>query len=138
VLVPHRPGLIPLAENWQNLRRDYRHDPATPVIFVEAMLGDPSNFYQKPFMKIEREDNLEVIRVSRCVSISHVLAAICLELCRDGGHPPEIIFGWSSEPPLAANLNFLLLGEGNIPWMVKELVRKAMPASAKQPRILIG
>jgi hypothetical protein len=138
VLVPHRPGLIPLAEKWQNLRRDYRHDPATPVIFVEAMLGDPSNFYQKPFMKIEREDNLEVIRVSRCVSISHVLAAICLELCRDGGHPPEIIFGWSSEPPLAANLNFLLLGEGNIPWMVKELVRKAMPASAKQPRILIG
>jgi len=57
-----------------------------------------------------------------------VLAAICLELCRDGGDPPEIIFGWSREPPLAANLNFLLLGEGNIPWMVKELVRKATPA----------
>jgi hypothetical protein len=138
VLVPHRPGLISLAEKNEALRREFRCNPATPMIFIEAVLGDPSNFYQQPFMKIEREGSLEVIRVSRCVSISHVLATICLELCRDGGEPPEIIFGWSNEPPLAANLNFLLLGEGNIPWMVKELVRKAMPEQARQPRILIG
>jgi hypothetical protein len=122
VLVPHRPGLASLADKSQVLARDYRIDPTTPVIFIEATLGDPSNFYQKPLMKIERDWALEVIRVSHCVSVSHVLAAICLELCRDGGEPPEIIFGWSNEPPLAANLNFLLLGEGNIPWMVKELV----------------
>jgi len=138
VLVPHRPGLISLTQKSSELQRDYRLDPATPVVFIVAVLGDPSNFYQKPFMTIAHEDALEVIRVSRCVSISHVLAAICLELCRDGGEPPEIIFGWSNEPPLAANLNFLLLGEGNIPWMVKELVRKAMPAGAPQPRIRIG
>ncbi len=138
VLAPHRPGQISLAEKCRNLQREHRLDPATPTIFIEAVLGDPSNFYQKPLMKFEREESLEVIRVSRCVSISHVLAAICLELCKDGGEPPEIIFGWSHEQPLAANLNFLLLGEGNIPWMVKELVRKAMPAEARQPRIRIG
>ena len=39
---------------------------------------------------------------------------------------------------MAANLNFLLLGEGNIPWMVKELVRHAAPDAERQPRILIG
>ena len=81
--MPHRPGLISLAEKCQALQRDYRLDPATPVIFIEVKLGDPSNFYQKPLMKIEREGGLEVIRVSHCVSVSHVLAAICLELCRD-------------------------------------------------------
>jgi hypothetical protein len=138
VLVPHRPGQTSLAEKYRNLQREHRLDPATPTIFIEAKLGDPSNFYQKPLMRIERDDELEVIRVSRCVSVSHVLAAICLELCDGGGEPPEIIFGWSHEQPLAANLNFLLLGEGNIPWMVKELVRKAMPTSARQPRIRIG
>jgi hypothetical protein len=137
VLAPHRPGLIPLAERSRALQRDYRLDPTTQVIFIEAVLGDPSNFYQKPLMKIETEVGLEVIRVSQCVSVSHVLAAICLELCRDGA-PPEIIFGWSHETPLAANLNFLLLGEGNIPWMVKELVRRAMRDNPKQPRIVIG
>ena len=138
MLAPHRPGLISLAEKSRDLQRDYRLDPATPVIFIEAELGDPSNFYQKPLMKIEREDGLEVIRVSRCVSVSHVLAAICLELCAGGGEPPEIIFGWSNESPLAANLNFLLLGEGNIPWMVKALVRKALRDAPRQPRIVIG
>jgi hypothetical protein len=138
VLVPHRPGLISLAEKCQALQRDYRLDPATPVLFIEVMLGDPSNFYQKPLMKIERDGDLEVIRVSHCVSVSHVLAAICLELCHDNQSPPEIIFGWSHEQPLAANLNFLLLGEGNIPWMVKELVRKAVPDVARQPRVRIG
>jgi hypothetical protein len=137
VLAPHRPGLIPLAERSRALQRDYRLDPATQVIFIEAALGDPSNFYQKPLMKIETDQGLEVIRVSQCVSVSHVLAAICLELCREGA-PPEIIFGWSHETPLAANLNFLLLGEGNIPWMVKELVRKAMCKNPRQPRIIIG
>jgi hypothetical protein len=138
VLVPHRPGQIPLADKCRSLQREHRLDPATPTIFIEAELGDPSNFYQKPLMRIEREGDLEAIRVSRCVSISHVLAAICLELCDGGGEPPEIIFGWSHEKPLAANLNFLLLGEGNIPWMVKELVRKATPAGSRKPRIRIG
>lgn len=138
VLVPHRPGLVSLTERRRLLDRDYRLDPTHPPLFVEVELGDPSNFYQKPLMRIDAEEGLEVIRVSRCVSVSHVLASLCLELCSDNHAPPEIIFGWSHESPIAANLNFLLLGEGNIPWMVKELVRKAIPDPARQPRIRIG
>jgi hypothetical protein len=138
ILVPHRPGLVSRADKCRTIQHEYRIGPETSIIFIEVTLGDPSNFYQKPLMKIEREDDLEVIRLSHCVSVSHVLAAVCLELARDNQGPPEIIFGWSNERPLAANLNFLFLGEGNIPWMVKELVRHAMPDSARQPRIRIG
>jgi hypothetical protein len=137
ILAPHRPGLISLTKKRRALELDYRLAPSTPVVFVQAILGDTSNFYQKPLMSIQQEEGLELIRVSSCVSVSHVLAAICLELSRDG-EPPEIIFGWSNEAPLAANLNFLLLGEGNIPWMVKALVRRALKDSPRQPRILIG
>ena len=89
VLVPHRPGLVALADKSRELARDYRLDPAVPVIFIEARLGDPSNFYQKPHLRIERDGALDVIRLDRCVSISHVLAAICLEMCRDGGVRPR-------------------------------------------------
>jgi len=94
VLVPHRPGLLTLAGRICELQRDgllpnssLQDQP--PVIFIEALVGDPSNFYQRPLMSIACEEGHTVIRVSRCVSISHVLAAICLELGSGGGVPPH-------------------------------------------------
>ena len=78
-----------------------------------------------------------VVRVRRCASIAHVIAAIGLELSRVG-KPPEIHFGWSAESPVTANLGFLLFGEGNVPWLVRELIRRAEPDPDKQPRVIIG
>ncbi|HEV7225547.1 MAG TPA: hypothetical protein VGN42_22770 [Pirellulales bacterium] len=137
VLVPHRPGLFPLADKDRQVRRKHRLPADAYLLFIEVCLGDPSDFHHVPLMKIEREGDLEVIRVSHAVSVAHVLAAIGLEFCRVG-RPPEIIFGWSHETPLAANLNFLLFGKGNIPWMVKALVRKAECNSQRRPRIVVG
>jgi hypothetical protein len=37
-----------------------------------------------------------------------------------------------------ANVSFLLFGEGNVPWMVRELIQKAEPDSTKRPRVIIG
>jgi len=108
-----------------------------PLIFIEAEVGDPSDFLQHPLMKINQENGREIIRVSRCASVAHVLAAIGLEF-RLVGRPPEMIFGWSEESPLAANLDFLLMGRGNIPWMVHDLIRRAEPDLTRRPRVVIG
>jgi hypothetical protein len=35
-------------------------------------------------------------------------------------------------------LGFLLFGEGNVPWLVHELIHKAQPDPEKQPRVMIG
>jgi hypothetical protein len=37
-----------------------------------------------------------------------------------------------------ANIGFILFGEGNVPWLVRELILKAEPDSAKRPRVIIG
>ena len=137
VLVPHRPGRHSLKDKEKAIRRRHHLGPEMTIIFVEVELGDTSDFYHAPLMQIVEEAGLEVIRVSSCCSIAHVVASIALEF-RIVGRPPEIHFGWSHESPLAANLNFLLFGEGNIPWMVHELVRKAEPDLTKQPRVVIG
>jgi hypothetical protein len=107
------------------------------MIFIEATLGDTSEFLQAPLMRIAREEGIEVMFVTGCVSTAHVIAAIALEMARVG-RPPEIHFGWSDERPLSANLNFLLFGEGNIPWMVRALIVRACPEKEKQPLIMIG
>ncbi len=137
VLVPHRPGGLPLPDKDREIRARHHLGPEVPIIYVEAELGDPSDFLQAPIMKIENRDGFEVVRVSRCASIANVLAAIGLEF-RQVGRPPEIHFGWSDGVPLASNLRFLLFGEGNIPWMVHALVRKAEPDERRRPRVVIG
>jgi hypothetical protein len=137
VLVPHRPGGLPLVEKDREIRARHRLGPEVPIVYLEAELGDPSDFLQRPVLKVEKVEGFEVVRLSRCASIAHALAAIGLEFARVG-RPPEIHFGWSEEAPLAANLNFVLFGEGNIPWMVHALLRKAEPDEQRRPRVVVG
>jgi hypothetical protein len=137
VLVPHRPGGETLAEKDAEIRARHRLGPDVPIIFIEAQLGDASNFQHHPRMQIVKENGMEVIRLTDCASIAHVLAAIALEF-REVGRPPEIHFGWSDESPIASNMSFLLLGEGNVPWMVHALLRKAEPDPLRRPRVVIG
>lgn len=137
ILVPHRPGQHTLDDKETEIRRRHRIGLETPIVFVIVEVSDPSNFYQQPLLELSRNDGRYVINVTRAASISHVLAAIGLELAAHG-HRPELHFGWSEESPLAANLNFLLFGEGNIPWMVRSLVGVAQSDPLKRPEIIVG
>ncbi|HQR06192.1 MAG TPA: amino acid transporter [Gemmatales bacterium] len=137
ILVPHRPGHMSVWKKDEVIRERFRIAAEVPIIFIEVELGDTSEFEHAPLMRIDKEHDMEVIRVSKCSSISHVIAAISLEFSKFG-RPPEVIFGWSNESPLAANLNFLFMGHGNIPWMVQELIRKAEASEPKRPRVIIG
>jgi hypothetical protein len=137
VLVPHRPGRRALPEKEAEIRARHRLGPDVPVVFVEASLGDPSEFYQLPRVEVRQEDGRFVVRVTRCTSVAHAIAAVALELSR-GSKPPEVHFGWSDEHPFVANLHFVLFGLGNVPWMVRELIRKAEPRPERRPGVVIG
>jgi hypothetical protein len=137
VLVPHRPGLRGLDRKEAEIREWHRVGPEVPIVFLEVVLGDPSEFYQRPLIEVCEEKGRFIIRVSRCTSIPHAIAAVALELSKVG-QPPELHFGWSEESPLTANLNFVLFGQGNVPWMVRELIRRAEPVAERQPRIVVG
>jgi hypothetical protein len=137
VLVPHRPGHHTIAEKEEKIRRVHRLGRNVPIVFVEATVGDPSEFHHNPMIEVTEEDERFLLRLSRCVSVAHAVATVALELSKTG-KPPEIHFGWSGESPLAANLGFLLFGEGNVPWLVRELILKAESDPAKQPRVIIG
>ena len=137
VLVPHRPGFLEVGAKERQIRARHRLGPETPLVFLEAQLGDASDFYQRPQVRVLREEGRFLVRISRCVSIPHVLAAAALELSRDT-RPPELHFGWSNESPVTANLSFLLFGTGNIPWMVHHLLRKAEPRPERRPPVIVG
>src|SRR5262249_31394289 len=121
----------------QIIRQQHRIAADVPIVFVEAEVGDPSDFHHIPLMQIRESEERFIIGVTRCASVAHVIATIALELSRVGT-PPEVHFGWSNENPMAASVSFVLFGEGNVPWMVRELIRKAEPNREKRPRVFIG
>jgi hypothetical protein len=137
VLVPHRPGRRELEDKESSIRERHRLSPEVPIVFVEVELGDTSEFEQHPVLSIENVGERFVIRVTGAVSIAHVVASVACELSA-AGKPPEIHFGWSDESPLSASFSFLLFGEGNVPWIVRELICKAIPDPARQPRVIVG
>jgi len=137
VLVPHRPGGRSIRDKEESIRKEHRLGPEVPVVFIEANLGDASDFYQSPTMEVKQDEGVFILQIHNCASVAHTIAALGLELSKVGS-PPEIHFGWSDQSPIAANLSFLFLGEGNVPWMVRELILDTELDPAKQPRVIIG
>ncbi len=137
ILVPHRPGRRTLAEKEQAIRREHRIPRDLMVVFVEVDLADASEFAPQPVIEVAQEQGRYVLKVTQAASISHTLAALALEMAKVG-RPPEIHFGWTDESPVSGTLGFLLFGEGNVPWMVRSLLRKAEPNADRRPLIIIA
>src|SRR5262249_1280592 len=75
ILAPRRPGGMSLAETEEKIRARHRIPPEVPVVFLEAELGDPSEFYQLPHLRVSQEEGRIVLHITRCASIPHVIAA---------------------------------------------------------------
>ena len=138
VLIAHRPGsTVTPKQKADKIRRWHRIDAAVPLVVLEVELHDPSDFVQRPVLHVRNEDGEFFLRVTRCVSVAHVIVAIGLEFSKVG-EPPEIHFGWADDHPLAATVKFLLFGQGNIPYLVNDLLRRHVPNHDKRPRVVIG
>jgi hypothetical protein len=137
ILVPHRPGRRSLKSKEAQIRREHRIPRDLMIVFVEVELADASEFVNEPVLQIKQEEGRFIMKITGASSISHTLAAAALEMAKVG-RPPEIHFGWSDESPLSVSFGFLLFGEGNVPWMVRELIRRAEPDVGKRPTIIIA
>jgi hypothetical protein len=137
VLVPHRPGRHERDKKEEQIRRDHQLDPDADVVFIEAEVDDPSNFTQNILIEVFQEDRRFVIKVTRCVSVAHTVAAIALEMSKES-KPPGLHFGWSEMDLMTASWSYFAFGEGNVPGKVRELILRAEPDPARRPRVIIG
>lgn len=137
ILVPHRPGRRSLANKESQIRREHRIPRDLIIVFVEVELDDTSDFLNEPVLRVIKEEGRYVIKITGAASIAHTLAALALEMAKVG-RPPEVHFGWTDDSPVSGTLGFLLFGEGNVPWMVRDLIRRAQPDESKRPLIIIA
>jgi hypothetical protein len=137
VLVPHRPGRRSLAAKEAQIRREHRIPRDLMIVFVQVELADASDFVNEPVLQVQQEEGRYVVKITQAASIAHTLAALALEMSKVG-RPAEVHFGWTEDSPVSGTLGFLLFGEGNVPWMVRELIRRAEPDESKRPVIIIA
>ncbi len=137
VLVPHRPGRFSWKDKEKQIRAEHQLAADADVVFLEVVVDDPSNFYQRLLIEVVREDNCAVIKARRCCSAAHAIAAIALEMSRSST-PPGVHFGWPEMDILSASWSYLAFGEGNIPWKVRELIHRLEKDPAKRARVIVG
>lgn len=107
------------------------------VIFLEIDIIDPSNFGGNLDVHGVEVEGHRVLRVESPAA-PNAIAAILLALRDTAGVIPHAYFEWSEGNPLAHLMRYLLLGRGDTPPVVREILRKHESDPARRPRIHVG
>jgi hypothetical protein len=107
------------------------------VIFLEVEITDASDFTSAVPVTAVSVGRHRILR-ARGTSVPNVLAAVLLHVRDRAAEPPHAYFEWS-ERALGENvLRFLLAGEGDIPPLTREILRRAEPDPMRRPQIHVG
>lgn len=107
------------------------------VIFLEIDIIDPSNFGGTLEVYGVDVDGHRVLRVESPAA-PNAIAAVLLALRDTAGVIPHAYFEWSEGNPIAHLMRYLLLGRGDTPPVVREILRKHESDPARRPRIHVG
>ena len=118
--------------------RKYTHLPdKEPVLFLEVGVVDASDFTEVLRVHGVNVGEHSILR-TQASSVPNAIAALSLFLRDQTGKVPHIYFQWGEGSPLQLALRFVLFGEGDIPTITHEIVRKAEPRFDLRPIVHVG
>ncbi|HKU30227.1 MAG TPA: amino acid transporter [Arthrobacter sp.] len=110
---------------------------AADVIFLEVEISDPSDFSHTLRVEGIEVGGYRVLRV-KSPAVANAIAAVLLALRDSTRTKPHCYFEWSEGSPIAHLMRYLFLGRGDIPPLVREILREAEPYKALRPGIHVG
>ncbi len=107
------------------------------VLFLEVDIDDPSDFSDVLRVRGATIGHHRILRVSSPAA-PNAIAAVLLALRDATGVRPHAFFEWSEGSPVAHLLRYLLLGRGDTPPVVREIIRKVEPDPQRRPGIHVS
>ncbi len=110
---------------------------AADILFLEIDVTDPSAFSGVLRVEGVEIDRHRILR-AQSPAAPNAIAAVLLALRDATDVNPHCHFEWSEGSPLAHLLRYLILGRGDTPPVVREILRTSEPEPGRRPRIHVG
>ena len=139
-IIAHEPNARDEAEyrDKEREQRDNNRLPEEdPVIFLEVTLSDASQFETDLTVRGEERFGYRVLTVES-PTVPNAIAALLLDIRDRTGKLPHIYFSWAEGNPLRFLLRYVFSGEGDIPPVTREVLRRAEPDPARRPLVHVG
>ena len=120
-----------------DVRLDNHLDTAETAVFLEVAVDDASEFATHVNVTGVRVGTHRVLRATG-PSVPNVLAAVLLAVSAKDDMPSHVYFEWSEKGPGQNALRFLFAGEGDVPPLTHEILRRAEPDPARRPVVHVG
>jgi len=118
--------------------REDNHIPANdPVLFLEIKVSDASEFAEVVRVRGEYVGSYRVLR-AQAAAVPNAIAAILLYIRNETNKIPHAYFGWIEGNPVQYMLRFMLFGEGDVPVVTREVLRRAEHDPEKRPAIHVA
>ncbi|MDO7867154.1 amino acid transporter [Nocardioides jiangxiensis] len=106
-------------------------------IFLEVAVTDASDFAGVVEVTSVQVGRHRVLRATG-PSVPNTIAAFLLHVRDLDQQVPHVYFEWSERSPGENVMRFLLAGEGDIPPLTHEILRKAEPDESRRPQVHVG
>lgn len=106
-------------------------------IFLEVEVTDASEFRSAVSLASVRVGHHRILRATGS-SVPNAIAAVLLHVRDLDAQVPHVYFEWSERAPGQNALRFLFAGEGDVPPLTHEILRRSEPDESRRPQVHVG